>query len=193
MKKVMYIFAGGKSSRFGGNPKILETFDINKKILEKYFNIFIVTSKEIYKKTKHLEANFIIQDMGNGSGADVYNLFQKISSPAFVSWSDVFYTDESIQDIISASTKGKNVMTISYRENPYIDIVTKNNIIIDYVKEKDIGYQDNSLFYITELKYSKEEFMDMAIQNEFYTEITKNKTEYFNTLEELQALQEFKI
>jgi len=188
-KDTLYIFAGGKSSRFGGEPKILHTFEHNKDLLNKHFNVFIVTSKEIYKKIDHLDSDFIIQDMGNGSGNDVYNLINKINHEAFVCWSDVFYSEEGIEDIIKYSKNGRNCMTGTYRENPYISITTENGIMTQYKKSEKSGIQDNSLFFIKSLDVSDEEFMDMAIKNNFDLHITETKTEYFNTIKELEELK----
>jgi GTP:adenosylcobinamide-phosphate guanylyltransferase len=179
--------AGGKSSRFGGNPKILETFERNK-FLKNYFNVFIVTSKDIYSKIQHLDSDFIIQEMGNGSGKDVFNLFQKIKEPAFVAWSDVFYTEAAIKDIIDVSENGENCMTLTKRENAYVSIYAENRKITQYKKDENNGYQDNSIFYIKELYAEDEEFMDMAIKNGFYVHETKNKCEFFNTKEELSKI-----
>jgi len=191
MKPNIFIFAGGKSSRFGGKPKILETFNYNKELLEKYFNIFIVTSKEIYEKIKNLEANFIIQEMGKGSGADVFSLYNKLQTPFFIAWSDVFYNEQNIKDIIKASKENKNCMTVTKRKNPYISLKENNGIISGFEYNKDEGLQDNSLFYIKNLNTKVEEFMDMAIDNKFYIIETNTKTEYFNTPEELKNLKKF--
>jgi len=189
MKENIYIFAGGQSSRFGGNPKILETYNYNKEVLKIFFNVYIVTSKEIFPKISHLDADFIIQEMGNGSGQDVFNLLTKLKSPAFVAWSDVFYSEDNIIDIIRCSENKENCMTVTQRKNPYISIVADDGKIVQYKKEQKIGVQDNSLFYIHNLKEASEEFMDMAIKNDFHTYMAETKSEYFNTKEELQELK----
>ena len=193
MKPNIFIFAGGKSSRFGGKPKILETFDYNKELLNKYFNVFIVTSKDIYEKIRHLDSDFIIQGMGKGSGGDVFSLLSKMNSPAFIAWSDVFYNEQNIKDILAASKNGKNCMTAVNRENPYISLKLKNDIITGFEYNKDIGVQDNSLFFINSLSENSEEFMDMAIKNEFGVTIVEEKSKYFNTQEELfEIISEYK-
>lgn len=188
MKNNLYIMAGGKSSRFGGNPKILETFEHNK-FLKDYFNVFIVTSKETFTKIRHLDADFIIQEMGNGSGSDVFNLFQKFNNSAFVCWSDVFYDESIVTDIINAAKNDENCMTITERKNPYISIETQNGKITKYLKNQSYGFQDNSFFYIKECKHDSEEFLDLAIKNNFSTVETNNLCPYFNTLEELQNIK----
>jgi len=188
IKDNIFIFAGGKSSRFDGNPKILETFEYNKKLLNKYFNVFIVTSKEIYEKIKHLNTNFIIQDMGYGSGQDVYNLLIKLNSPAFICWSDVFFNEDNIKDIISASKNENNCMTGTKRENAYVSLSIKRDKLFGY-KYNTKGIQDNSIFYIKELKFSSKEFMDMAIKNDFYVYETITPSKFFNTKQELIAIK----
>ena len=187
----LYIMAAGKSSRFGFRPKILETFDYNYQIFKKYFNnIVIVTTNDIYNeyfRIKFLNANFLIGDFGKGSGTDVYNLKKIINSDIYIAWSDVFFTENVIKNIINSS---KNTMTLSRRINPYVNILFKNDKMIDYCKNcSKEGYQDNSIFYIKELKEPKEEFMDMCKVNDFYVKITNDKTYYFNTEEELKNVR----
>ena len=71
----LFILSAGKSSRFG-SPKILETFNHNKKIFNKFnINPIIVTTKEIFKNISHLESDFFVSNkFGKGSGKDLYTL-----------------------------------------------------------------------------------------------------------------------
>ena len=193
----LYIMAAGKSSRFGYKPKILKTLDLNYDIFKKYFNIHIITTIEnhniISEAFKSLDVTiFSSNNYGKGSGIDVYNVIDKYSS-SFICWSDAFFTEQMIKDIIRAKrsikTKNKNLMLITKMDNPYVSIeFNKSNKMIDYTKGEKEGFQDCSIFYINELKESREEFMDMAKINDFYVIETKDKTKFFNTEEELKQI-----
>jgi len=193
----LYIMAAGKSSRFSYKPKILETFEYNEKIFKKFFdNIYIVTTDNIlnnYPKIKTFSKT-ITGDFGNGSGADVFELKKKIKEPICICWSDVFFNEQNIKDILETYKKfDNNCLTVTKRKNPYVSLVFKENKLIDWTKGQKEGYQDNSIFIIKELKEKEKEFLDLAVKNNFHVNIVKEKTLFFNTPEEYKkVLKELK-
>jgi len=189
--KNLYIMSAGKSTRFNSKPKILETYNMNKRIFNKYFdNVFIVTNKEIYNKINVLDANFIVMDLGYGSGYDVATLLNK-QKQIYVCWSDVFFSEDNIIDILKyRDTPEQNIMCITYKTNPYINIVTQDDIIVEYLYNSEKGYQDTSIFYINDIKYAEKEFMDLCIKNNFKCMKTYNDTLFFNTKEELDNIKD---
>jgi GTP:adenosylcobinamide-phosphate guanylyltransferase len=187
----LFIMAAGKSSRFG-SPKILETFNYNKQIFEKY-NItpIIVTTKEIFSQISFLDSHFFVSDIfGKGSGKDVYNL-NKIFGPIIICWSDVFFNDDVLKDFLDnlKNNKNKNFMTLTYKKEPYVAFFTDDKKIKGYSKIEKNGYQDNSIFNIYKLDKYADDFLDLVYENEFYGFKTKNSILYFNTKEELEKIK----
>jgi GTP:adenosylcobinamide-phosphate guanylyltransferase len=186
--------SAGKSSRFKNRPKILETFNYNCNIFKKYFNeVFIVTTKEIYPQINSLNANFIISNnFGRGSGIDVINLYKKINNTFYIAWSDVFFKEQNIIDIININNN-ENTITLTYRKKPYVDITISNNYAIAYTQKciKEHGFQDNSIFFIKELnvKNRPNEFLDILKEKPFKVIRVKESTLYFNTEEELKIIK----
>jgi len=193
----LYIMAAGKSSRFSYEPKILKTFEYNEKIFKKFFdNIYIVSTDDLLNKYPKIKtfSKAITGDFGNGSGSDVFELKRKIKKPICVCWSDVFFNEQNIKDILDAYKKyNKNCLTATKRKNPYVSLIFEQNKLIGWTKGQNEGYQDNSIFIIKELKEKNKEFLDLAVRNDFYVEIVKEKTLFFNTSEEYEkVLKELK-
>jgi len=194
---MFYILSAGNSTRFG-KPKILETYRHNRTLFNKLnIKYKIVTTEELYNSSLSVldsRDKFLFIKGGNGSGVDALKLYSSVPRGFYLCWSDVFYTEETIRDIMFARNinPNENIFTVTEQDNPYTNIEFDEEYnFINYNKENEteVGYQDNSIFYIHSLQNKDfKEFLDI-IKNDSKVLVTYNSNYYFNTKEELERIK----